>query len=126
MSRPRGLPKTHGFDGIAGFIYFIQEDELKAIKIGFTSGSPLKRLQTLNNASSQLLTIIGVEFGNEKKEAALHARFNHLRKRREWFHPGQDLLDCINALDYGQYFNQQLAVLVGRSVSTPPKPIPPT
>ena len=45
----------HDYWKCEGFIYFIQEEALLNIKIGFTSGSPLRRLRVLGTSTSQKL-----------------------------------------------------------------------
>ena len=90
----------HNRQNRAGFVYFVQEEELRRIKIGFTTSHPLARIKTLRNASSQALNFIGFQLGDEKTEAKLHLRFKHLHRRAEWFDPGEDLLKYIDALSY--------------------------
>lgn len=52
----------------AGFVYFVQEEDLKRIKIGFTASHLSKRLKTLANASSQKLVFLGFQLGDESLE----------------------------------------------------------
>lgn len=92
----------------AGFVYFIQETELRRIKIGFTTSHPSTRLRALENATSQELAFIGFQLGDEKTEATLHQRFKHLHRRKEWFEPGEDLLSYIQGLSYGSDFEKEL------------------
>src|SRR5665647_2964244 len=49
------VPMSYDYERRPGFVYFVQETELRRIKIGFTSSHPVKRLSTLSNASSQVL-----------------------------------------------------------------------
>lgn len=51
-----------------GFVYFIQEEELRRIKIGFTASHPLGRIKDLRVASSQVLHFIGFQLGDQKLE----------------------------------------------------------
>lgn len=92
----------------AGFVYFVQEDELKRIKIGFTASHPSKRLKTLANASSQKLVFLGFQLGDEALEKKLHRKFAALHCRNEWFHAGPDLLAYIDRLSYGPEFENAL------------------
>ena len=92
----------------AGFVYFVQEAELKRIKIGFTASHPAKRLKTLANASSQRLVFLGFQVGDEVLEKKLHRKFVSLHCRNEWFHAGADLLAYIDRLSYGSEFEKAL------------------
>lgn len=97
----------HGLNR-AGFVYFVQEAELKRIKIGFTASHPSKRLKTLANASSQRLVFLGFQLGDESLEKKLHSKFHSLHCRNEWFHAGPDLLAYIDRLSYGSEFEKAL------------------
>lgn len=92
----------------AGFVYFIQEAELKRVKIGFTTGHPLRRLRKLANATSQELTFLGFQVGNEDLEKKLHDKFAYCHYRNEWFCPAQELLSYIDDLPYGSEFERAL------------------
>ena len=92
----------------AGFVYFVQEVELRRIKIGFSTSHPLSRLKTLANASSQELVFLGFQLGDEVLEKKLHRRFVGLHRRNEWFEPGQDLLQYISNLSYGNELELEL------------------
>lgn len=100
------------YDRRAGFIYFVQEDVLRNIKIGFTSAHPASRLKALANASSQKLTLIGFIISDKPHEKRLHRRFHHLHVRNEWFEPGEDLVKFISSFEYGGEFERQLAQFV--------------
>lgn len=100
---------TYDYEKRAGFIYFIQESILKNIKIGFTSSHPKKRLHTLALANSQELHFLGFMLGDKPEEKRLHYKFKHLHVRNEWFEPGDDLLQFIDKLDYGNEFEKALA-----------------
>ena len=96
----------------AGFVYFVQEAELRRVKIGFTMSHPASRLKALANASSQELFFIGFEVGSEQREAVLHRKFAHLHCRNEWFEPGTDLLQYVEALRYGSEFEKALQAFI--------------
>lgn len=96
------MPTMFDYERRGGFIYFIQEVERRNIKIGFTSGSPLRRLHALRNASSDMLEIVGIEVALSKdREAHLHRRFALLHVRNEWFRPETELIEYITSLRYG-------------------------
>ncbi|WP_159876095.1 GIY-YIG nuclease family protein [Aquitalea denitrificans] len=103
---------THQRSNRAGYVYFVQEAELRRIKIGFTTGHPVQRLKTLANASSQELVFLGFQIGDEALEKKLHAKFEALHCRNEWFHAGPDLLTHIEQLSYGSEFEQALRQFV--------------
>lgn len=96
----------------AGYVYFVQEAELRRIKIGFTISHPLVRLRALANASSQELFFLGFQVGDEALEKRLHAKFKALHCRNEWFHAGTDLLAHIEQLSYGTDLEQALREFV--------------
>ena len=103
---------VYDYEQRVGFVYFIQEETLKNIKIGFTSSHPEKRMRTLSVANSQKLSFIGFILSDKKKEKWLHNKFKHLHIRNEWFKPGEDLLAFINNLDYGNQFEKELSKYV--------------
>lgn len=78
-------------------VYFIRAHGTGAIKIG-CSQNPWARLQSLRTASSEPLQLITAIDGDFTKEQKLQERFKHLRRNREWFNPGQDLLAYIASL----------------------------
>lgn len=79
-------------------IYFIQNKETKNIKIGY-SVNTLNRLSSGQSFSAEdLILLVEIE-GVTKDEKALHKRFSHLRIKREWFKPGQDLLEYIDEIN---------------------------
>lgn len=92
----------------AGFVYFVQEIELKRIKIGFTTSHPLSRLKKLANATSQELVFLGFQLGDESLEKKLHRKFAALHRRNEWFEPGASLVHYIEQLSYGNEFEREL------------------
>lgn len=75
-----------------GQVYFVRAGD--AIKIGFSinSAGRIAGLQTSNHESLELL---GTMPGTERDEQRLHAMFQHLRLRGEWFTAGPDLLRYI-------------------------------
>jgi hypothetical protein len=96
LARPR---KPIGLDEK---IYFIQDVDNRAIKIGWTKQTTDKRLETLQNGNPSELKILVVISGGRVMEKQFHWRFEHLKIRNEWFYPGQDLLDLIASLGRGE------------------------
>ena len=79
------------------FIYFIQNDDTKHIKIG-SAGDVEKRRQSLQTGSSGHLTILSmIPEIEEGMESRLHAQFQRDRLQGEWFNPSTDLLNYIQA-----------------------------
>lgn len=79
------------------FIYFIQEMNTRAIKIGSTL-SIAKRLKTLQTANIGELRLIGAlrdPIGGGL-ERTVRARFKALRVRGEWFREAPELLAYID------------------------------
>lgn len=76
-------------------IYFIQcHCPARFIKIGHGRNIQ-ERLGDLQRACPYELAVMRVLPGHKPEEAALHARFAHLKVRREWFRPGPDLMAYI-------------------------------
>ena len=69
-----------------GFIYFIEADGAKRIKIGWTDNNPRARLTHLQVASPFPLKPLGVIVGPFCVETQMHDRFASLRRCGEWFH----------------------------------------
>lgn len=70
-------------------VYFMRRERL--IKIG-TTIHLARRAQALNAA------VLATIPGSYSEEAQLHRRFSSLNAHGEWFQPGQELLDFINAI----------------------------
>lgn len=75
-------------------IYFIQDTETLAIKIGFTS-DPTARIAALQTGNSSCLKILMVTPGERSDEADLHQRFAASRIAGEWFRPSTDLIQML-------------------------------
>ncbi len=80
-----------------GQIYFIQQGDNGAIKIGYST-NPEKRLQTLRTASPLPLRILKIIVGGKTKEKDLHRQFAHLQMDGEWFQSTPELLEYIATL----------------------------
>lgn len=66
------------------YLYFIEAVGTEYIKIG-RSADPDRRLAQLSTGSPTELKIIGRLGGGAEVEKELHAQFDHLRERGEWF-----------------------------------------
>jgi hypothetical protein len=81
-----------------GTIYFIQAgDDRGAIKIGWTSACPSKRLRSLASACPLPLRLLGTKLGIEKDEQRLHLAFGAAHLRGEWFDASDELLAFIRS-----------------------------
>lgn len=76
------------------FVYFVGSKG-GPIKIG-KARNVKSRLAGLNTSSPEPLDLLGVMFGVDQLEKALHARFAHLRMHGEWFRRDQELLEFID------------------------------
>jgi len=103
-------------------IYFIQDEGLNLVKIGYTGDTDaserLRALQTGSPAGLVLLTTIP---GDRAREASLHERFAPLRVNGEWFKPGPALMFFMllaqkaEAFSEGQKHAQENAYKSGRA-----------
>lgn len=74
------------------FIYFVQAQNLKLIKIGHAKGSVASRLASLQTGSPDRLVLLGAMAGTRTDEQALHAEFKYAHSHGEWFRPVPDLI----------------------------------
>lgn len=81
----------------AKWIYFIENEKTKSIKIGI-SKNPHKRREMLQTGSDGRLRIIGAFRGFESDERRLHQRFAAQRGIGEWFEPVLELRALIQEL----------------------------
>ena len=91
--------QERGEKGVRGYTdktYFIQGVMTRLIKIGFTSGAVLDRLETMQVGSPDELVVLKVVSGN--KERKYHDRFSLSRVRGEWFKPDIELLEFIDSV----------------------------
>lgn len=75
-------------------IYFMQETDSGAIKIGFSRNVGIRKNNMQTNNSSELKTL-GLIEGSIADEMKIHQKFGHLRIRGEWYKPEAELLDFI-------------------------------
>lgn len=85
-----------------GFVYFIKPVNYPGpIKIGF-SRHPAKRLNGLLLWTPFQLEILHTVPGDRKLEMKIHSHFADLHDHHEWFHPGERLLNAIEAMQGGK------------------------
>lgn len=79
-------------------LYFIRSNcSVGFIKIGIAA-RPSKRFEAIEVSSPYTIRILAVIHGNRSEELRLHAKFEHLRVRGEWFRPGPELLRYIDSI----------------------------
>jgi|ERR1051325_5995689 DNA-binding XRE family transcriptional regulator len=101
-----------------GTIYAIGAEGQPYIKIGSTSGSPLKRLQDLQTGQPyplRLCAAVPVEANLRLIEKHVHAFLKEKRQRGEWFELSMDIAQLealvVRAVEYVQREEQQAAAL---------------
>mgnify|MGYP001250436231 FL=1 len=83
-----------------GFVYFIEEEETKRIKIGFSEKHPEGRLKDFQTGNSNKLVLKGYIEGTYEVEARLHNEFSkeRIRNQNEWFENSPRLKERIRIL----------------------------
>jgi antitoxin (DNA-binding transcriptional repressor) of toxin-antitoxin stability system len=79
------------------WLYAIQAGDDGPIKIGVTN-SPSARLATLQQGNAEELHGLAAWRGLVLEEKQLHAEFDHVRIRGEWFRPAPELVEFVCAL----------------------------
>lgn len=86
----------------AHFVYFILNEDSKAIKIGRAKNleNRIKSLQTSSPTQLKLIKSIQVESGEKAQqlEQSLHQKFQEIRLAGEWFKIREDLLNYIEQI----------------------------
>ncbi len=80
-----------------GFVYFIETEDGRFVKIG-DSMRPNLRVGQLGTSSIQRLRLIGWMPGSLQTERWLHAKFSSDRDKGEWFRDSEPLRQFIGAL----------------------------
>lgn len=75
-------------------VYMIRAGQSGPIKIGWAL-SPTQRLETLQTANHETLTIMRLFLGAEAEEMALHKRFSNLHIRGEWFRFATEMMGDV-------------------------------
>lgn len=82
-----------------GYIYFVQGEVTKNVKIGFTRNHPEQRIKTLQIGSPDRLQLLGWCYGRRTAEGTLHNRFAPRRLFGEWFACSPELLTFIQEVN---------------------------
>ena len=98
-----------------GNLYFLQVDGGGPIKIGWTYGSVLSRIRSLQQSSPYILNWIGACLAFRSEETAAHKLLADYRLRGEWFHPVRPVLrfkeDRVGEFDSDKYIEKQFGPL---------------
>lgn len=78
------------------FVYFILDATNGMVKIG-KAGAPVKRLSSLQTATSAELELAGLLAGGVTLEREIHEHFAESRVRGEWFRVTNELIDLVKA-----------------------------
>lgn len=89
----------------AGYVYFLQAEVTRFVKIGF-SQNPKNRIHGIKTACPEELAVLYIHEGDENLELAIHRSFKEDHHRGEWFRPSRGLLEFIK--DLGE--NEALAL----------------
>ena len=87
-------------------LYFIQEGDAGAIKIG--RGDAPSRIKALQTGNPRELTLLATIENAGFQEAFWHRLFNEWRIRGEWFSPAPCLLECIEAAKTEHYWPEHI------------------
>ena len=80
------------------FLYFIQGEMTRLIKIGQTCHHPHQKLYEFQNASPDKLRLLKVAHAGKGYEKQLHLQFASNRAHGTWFYPSQELMEFIESL----------------------------
>lgn len=72
------------------YVYFIQNDLTKHIKIGYSSNIK-QRFNNIETASGSSMTLLLLIEGNRRDERNFHLMFDMYRVKGEWFHPNEEI-----------------------------------
>lgn len=113
MDSTSGHPSGFTREGKA-VIYFVQDQSVHHIKIGFTDGDPEGRLKALQTGSPTGLVLLLTIPGDRTKERELHERFAAARVHGEWFKPTPELLAFM--LEQARFYSEEGALEDSRTI----------
>lgn len=79
------------------FVYFIHSPAMNAVKIGFSTAHPRRRMSTLQIGCADELELIGFYDAPQADEQKWHRRFGDYWIRGEWFRLDGEFADFIKA-----------------------------
>lgn len=77
-----------------GVVYFVEAGCGGPIKIGWSQDTN-RRIAELQTANAHRLSLLGTVPGTMETEAAMHARFSHLRLEAEWFENSAEIHEFL-------------------------------
>lgn len=83
---------------MSGFVYFITSEPDEYVKIGWSLHNPSGRMRTLQTGCPEALRLMAYFPGTQEDERRLHATFEELHYRGEWFSLSYKLLDLVRYL----------------------------
>jgi hypothetical protein len=90
------VAEKRSYRGQMGYIYFIQGQATKLIKIGFAKDVK-RRVKTLQTGSPDKLVILHSFAASRWNEKEIHFELGQHKSHGEWFFPHQQVFDFINA-----------------------------
>lgn len=82
---------------VAGYVYFVQEENDGPIKIGWAA-NPIKRLSSMQSGNPRKLQLLGaIKTRRRSLERELHEKFSIDRLSGEWFSPSAALIHFIES-----------------------------
>jgi hypothetical protein len=82
-------------DKFTGYIYFIQCNNNKYIKIGYTTNLKT-RIQVIQSNNPEKINVLNVINGTERMERKIHRELNKYNIRGEWFLPDDEVIKAMN------------------------------
>jgi len=102
-------------------IYFIQQGADGPIKIGYTTGTISIRVNQIQTACHEKLTLLGTMDGDANKKRLLHAFFHAHKLHGEWFEPAPMVLNYIFALNIAKTLKMQEELRADLSINLDPE-----
>ncbi len=97
----------------ATFVYFVQSDATKLVKIGYTN-NVARRLKHFQLGSGDSLRVLASSIGTAMEETAFHRVFAEDSEHGEWFRPSPDLLKTCGNINSGHvYVTKGIRLSVG-------------
>lgn len=91
------LPEGESLDGYRGYVYFIGDEKLKTVKIGY-SKNPWARVKDLQTGRPAKLSVVATLKTTEVSETQVHDLFADEREAGEWFRVSPRIRSVIAAI----------------------------